>query len=221
MKSKQLRKILLSSLLSVGVLASSSLPAFAETQFFGGKTLETQTATAGVMTTTKDTKENAYGESHSNLNFEVEATNVNVTVPTEVPFIFNKDGDTLVPNNFIVQNHSNIAGIYLENITLDSEKAGWKVVDDQFDLKSMSVDSKNVRIKFGKTGEGEVMKLISPSGARAKGSSNIGSADFDNCEINIQAKQTQKLDFVVERGAFSKDVASSKAFDMTLQFRFQ
>ena len=229
MKSKQLRKILLSSLLSVGVLASSSLTAFAdvqgpvEVQYNGGKTIESTEVSNGKVTETKkDEEEKAYGESHSDLRIKGQATNVNVTVPTTVPFEFDANGDTLVPNNFIVTNHSAIAGIYLENITLDSQKAGWRVVDDQLDLTQMSVDSKDVRIKFGKKeGEGAVMRLIAPSGARGKGVSRIGSASFDNSEINIQAKKTQKLDFEVEHGAFSKDIVDGKAFDMTLQFRFQ
>lgn len=220
MNKLKINKILLSSILSVGILASSAMPVFADS--YGGNIKEETSSTGSVITSTKkDSEDRAYGASGSELNFEVESTNVNVTVPTSVPFIFNRDGDTLVPNNFIIENNSKIAGIYLENITLDSKKEGWKVVDENFDLTTMGVDAKNVRIKFGKKGEGEVMKFIEPSGIRSAGVSRVGSASFDNSEINIQATKTQKLDFEIERGAFSKDEASSKAFDMTLQFRFQ
>lgn len=223
MKSKQLRKILLSSLLSVGVLASSTLPVFADVQSpadplqAGGQTIEsTQTQNQSVTIPKKDDNGKGYGTVDSNLTIKAKATNVNVTVPTTVPFEFDENGDTRVPNNFQVTNNSAIAGVYLESITLDAKNHGWKVVKDGFDLAKMPVDTQNVRIKFGKDGS---EKLIAPEGGANE--SAKGVATFNSGDIDIEAKDTQKLTFKVDRGAFSKDVVEATAFDMTLQFRFQ
>lgn len=210
-----MKKFILTSIICLGVLTSSIAPASAAT--VGGETIE-QTTTSGesVTSTTKDNDgAGAYGTVGSDLRIDVKATNVNVTVPTTAPFVFNEDGNSLVPTNFNVTNNSAIAGVYLESISLDSKTNGWKVVDDGFSLKTMPVDTKDVRIKFGKTG---AERLIAPTSGD---SAATGIASFQSGEIDIEAGQTQKLDFKVERGAFSKDIADATAFDMTLKFRFQ
>lgn len=186
-----MKKLLLSSIICLGVLSVGVVPASATT--VGGETIE-QTTTTGesVTTTTKDNDgAGAYGTVGSDLRIDVKATNVNVT------------------------NNSAIAGVYLDSISLDSKTNGWKVVDDSFSLKTMPVDTKDVRIKFGKTG---AERLIAPTSGD---SAATGIASFQSGEIDIEAGQTQKLDFKVERGAFSKDIADATAFDMTLKFRFQ
>lgn len=212
-----MKKLLLSSIICLGVLSTSVVPVFAAGPTAGGVTIEeTEARGESVTIPTKDNEgTGAYGTVGSDLRIDVKATNVNVTVPTTAPFVFNEDGNSLVPNNFNVTNNSAIAGVYLESISLDSKTNGWKVVNDGFNLKTMAVDTQNVRIKFGKTG---AERLIAPNSGD---SSATGSAVFQSGEIDIEATDTQKLNFKVERGAFSKDIADATAFDMTLKFRFQ
>lgn len=196
MKRNKIKSMLMASILSAGVLANSAIPAFAGTT-------------------------DAAGSVGSKLTIEAKATSVNVTVPTSAPFIFNENGSNTLPSTFKVTNNSEIGGVYLSSISLDSKTNGWKVVDSSYNLKTMPVNTKNVRLKFGKTG---ATKLIAPS----SGNSNAaGSVTFSSGEIDIEAKQSQTLVFEVERGAFSAAVNGGSsgtpvtAFDMTLQFKFQ
>ena len=199
MKRNKIKSMLMAGILSLGVLANSAIPVFA--------------------TTTNQT--DAQGSVGSTLTIEAKATSVNVTVPTTAPFIFNENGSNTVPSDFKVINNSEIAGVYLASLTLDSKQKGWKVVDADYDLKAMDVNTKNIRLKFGIEGD---TRLVAPESDTANAR---GSVTFANGDINVEALQQQVLKFEVERGAFSTavnggtDGTAVTAFDMTLEFRFQ
>lgn len=218
-----MKKLLLSSIICLGVLATNVAPAFADVDssaVIGGQTLERNENPEGISnsTTVKDEDNGAHGTVGTNFTIDAKTTNVNVTVPTTAPFILDEDGNTLVPNNFKVKNNSAIAGIYLSEISLNSKNNEWEVVNNEFNLKTMPVDSKKIRVTFGKDG---MEKLVAPTNAGVRGNSNTGSVAFKSGEIDIEAEQTQKLNFKIDRGAFSKSVGNATAFDMTLQFKFQ
>lgn len=216
-----MKKLLLSSIICLGVLTTNVAPAFAtieSTPAIGGQTIEKNDIEGNSATSTESGDQGNFGTVGSSFTVDAKATNVNVTVPTTAPFVLDENGDTLVPRNFRVKNNSAIAGIYLESISLDAKTNGWEVVNQDFDLKTMDVDSKKLRVTFGKEGK---MKLVAPTNAGVRGNSKTGSVTFDSGEIDIEAEQTQKLDFKIDRGAFSEAVANANAFDMTLRFRFQ
>ena len=218
-----MKKLLLSSIICLGVLTTNVAPAFATIESapsIGGQTLEEKDVEGKKDTATQSDEKGNFGTVGSSFTVDAKATNVNVTVPTTAPFVLDENGDALVPRNFRVKNNSAIAGIYLESISLDSKTNGWEVVDEDFDLKTMDVDSKKIRVTFGKK-DGNTMKVVDPVSPNARGTSKIGSATFASGEIDIEAEQTQKLDFKIDRGAFSQAVANGNAFDMTLRFRFQ
>ena len=183
MKRSKLNKILLSSILSLGVLASTA-----------------SVANAADFT--------------SQIEVEVKATTVNVTVPSSAPFIFNEDETNTLPSNWSVTNNSNLSKVYISKISIDGTDAGWKVVNDTYDLKTMSVNTKNVRLKFGKEGD---LKLISP----VSGNENTkGEYTFGASDIVIPAGTSQELKFDIERGSFTQAQSKSKAFGMTIEFNF-
>ena len=47
-----------------------------------------------------------------------------------------------------------------------------------------------------------------------------GTAQLGKALFSIPAKSQEKMNFVVERGAFGQSEAEAKAFDMTLNFEF-
>ena len=151
------------------------------------------------------------------VTIEVKETimdNVSVTVPTNLPIIFNEDGTNTLPTNWSIENISTIAGIHLAQIEMDGSGTGWKLLAESEDTKTMPVDSKAIQFSVGKEG---ALKMVVPN----TGSENSqGAVTFLADEISIPSGETQVLSFEVERGAFTKSTASSKAFDMVLTFEF-
>lgn len=153
--------------------------------------------------------------STSTIDIEIQTTMVDVTVPSSAPFIFNEDGTTTTPDNWCVKNNSNIAGIYLSKIEVDGTEAGWKVLGDSYDTKTMPVNTKSIRLKIGKDGE---LRTIQPKNLSLEDFK--GEYIFNKDDIIIPSGSSQELKFKVDRGAFTLVQASSKAFEMTMEFLF-
>ena len=144
----------------------------------------------------------------SELQIDVKATTINVTVPSTAPMIFNEDGTDTLPSSFTVKNNSKVGGVYLKKIALAAGNSGWTLLDSGADLKTQPKDQKKIKLYIGKK---DSEKLISPSTA---------SASFGASEIVIPASGSETLSFKVERGTFSQAVPNSTAFNMTLSFEF-
>lgn len=153
----------------------------------------------------------------ADVNIEVKATtmdNVSVTVPTTLPVVFNEDGSNTLPTNWAIENISSIAGIHLSAVDMDANSSGWKLLADTQDTKALKADTKSIKFSVGKQGS---LKLVAPTSGTE---SATGTVSFDDNEITIASGQTQVLSFDVQRGAFTQDIASAKAFDMVLTFNF-
>lgn len=172
-------------------------------------------AVNGVSTAYATINTDVKGSATGQIDIEIKATNVDVTVPATAPFVFNEDESTTTPSNWKVINNSEIARVYLSKVSVDGTEAGWKVVDGSYDLKTMAVNTKNIRLKFGKEGE---EKLVSPVDSASEG--NVGEYTFDPSDIVVPAQSEQVLKFNIERGSFTNAEASAKAYEMTLEFNF-
>lgn len=153
----------------------------------------------------------------ADVNIEVKATtmdNVSVTVPTTLPIVFNEDGTNTLPTNWTIENISSIAGIHLSTVDMNAGASGWKVLAASQDTKTLSADTKAMKFSVGKSG---ALKLVAPTSGNE---SATGTVSFDDNAISIPSGQTQVLSFDVQRGAFTQDVATAKAFDMVLTFNF-
>lgn len=151
----------------------------------------------------------------SEVNIEVKATdmNVSVTVPSTLPIIFNANGTNTLPTNWTIENLSAIAGIHLSEISMDAHETGWKLLADMVNVKELSADTKSIKFSVGKEG---ALKLVVADGD----ASATGSVTFAESEISIPSGEKEVLSFDVERGAFTENAASAKAFDMVLTFNF-
>ena len=155
--------------------------------------------------------------SSSVVNIEVKATTmdqVSVTVPTLLPIVFNEDGSNTLPTNWTIENKSTIAGIHLKQIDMVSKGDVWKLLADSRDTKILSVDTKAMKFSVGKDGQ---FKVVAPTEGTEH---STGKLEFASGEISIPSGETQKLDFGVERGAFTKSQAYAEAFNMVLTFQF-
>lgn len=151
----------------------------------------------------------------SELQIDAKATTVNVTVPGTAPMVFNADGTDLTPESFTITNNSKIGGVYLDSISLDADGSGWTLLEESADLKTQAKDEKKIKLKIGLEGQ---EKLIAPTNGS---DDSTGAADFSMGDVDIEAEQSATLNFVVERGAFTQDLANAKAFGMTLKFEFK
>lgn len=149
----------------------------------------------------------------TDVKIETKATQMNITVPTSIEFIFNEDGTNTLPTNFDITNNSQIAGVSLVKVEMNALTSGWRLLPASADTKTLAVDQKDIQFYMGLANQ---EKLVS-SGNSA---STSGSASWDNGELAIEASQSQNISFNVQRGAFNTSESSAKAFDMILSFEF-
>lgn len=147
------------------------------------------------------------------VTFEVQKTDVNLamTVPSELPIVFNYDGTNTYPTNWKITNNSTIAGVHLESISLSASSSGWSLLGEEDDAKALAHDTQAVKFYVGKPGE---LKLVEPQ------TTQTGSVTFAEDEINLATGESQLLEFMVERGAFETALASHRAFSMKLTFEY-
>lgn len=150
----------------------------------------------------------------SEITIDAKATTVNVTVPSSAPMVFNEDGTNTLPSNFDITNNSDIAGVHINSIKLDGTDTGWSVLKESADLKTQKKNLKKIKIKMGVSGN---EKIVAPTNGS---DDSTGTATFGPTDFAVAANETKKVNFVVERGAFTEPVANAKAYDMTIVFDF-
>jgi len=149
----------------------------------------------------------------TNVKIETKATQMNVTVPTSIEFIFNEDGSNTLPTNFNITNNSQIARVSLVKAEMNALTSGWRLLPASANTKLLAVDTKDIQFYMGLDGEEKIV-------ASGNDASTSGNASWSNGEITIDASQTQNISFEINRGAFNTAESSSKAFDMILTFEF-
>lgn len=152
----------------------------------------------------------------ASVNIAAEATTVNVTMPTDLPIVFNEDGTNTYPTHFNIANNSSLGGIHLASAYLDADGSGWKLLGESADTTKLSKNTK--KVKFYVNG-----KIITP--ATVGDSSNpkqdeIGTAIFEEGDFNIEASKNKDLTFKVDRGAFTEASSNANAYKMRLNFEF-
>lgn len=137
-----------------------------------------------------------------------------VTVPSVLPIVFNADETNTLPENWTVRNHSTIAGVSIVKVEMNANGSGWQLLPADDSYKTLAADTKAMEFHMGKAGE---LKLVEPTGGVA---ADTGAQTWDNGDIAIASGASQVISFDVNRGAFTEDTPSAKAFDMVLTFEF-
>ena len=147
---------------------------------------------------------------------KIYATNMNtsVSVPTQIPIIFNEDGTNTYPENWVIKNESSIAGIYLHQVRMDSGDTGWKVLASTIDTAKLPADTKSMKFSMGRENN---LKLVNPGGGTEN---KVGVLIYNKQDIQIPVGEETQIHFNVERGAFTESADMQKAFDMELSFLF-
>ncbi len=147
------------------------------------------------------------------VDITVEATDmsVSVTVPSTIPIVFNEDGTNTYPSNWVIENNSNIAGIYLDDVAFTA-KNGWSLLGLDEDAKALPVGTKQVKFFMGTE---EIFNHVTPAGL-----SGGGGVSFEPTDIQLPARTSQKMEFEVERGAFTEAITAERAFELVFTFQF-
>lgn len=147
------------------------------------------------------------------VSFEVQKTDVNLdmTVPSELPIVFNYDGTNTYPTNWRITNNSTLAGVHLESVYLSASNSGWHLLGENEDVKALPHDTESIKFYVGKPGE---VKLVEPQ------TTQTGTATFAEDEIRLASGESQVLEFMIERGAFETALPSHRAFSMQLKFAY-
>lgn len=143
----------------------------------------------------------------------VEQTDVNtaVTVPGQIPIIFNADGTNTYPTNWTIYNNSEIAGVHLVTVDL-ATKGTWELLKETDDVTTMAHDTKAIKFYMGTP---DNLRIMSPY---ADGTASL--AFEDDYAVSIPAGGSQQFEFEIERGAFNTAMAEHIAFGMTLTFAY-
>lgn len=152
----------------------------------------------------------------SEVQIEVKATDMNlaVTIPSQIPIVFNEDGTNTYPTDWKIKNESTIAGIYLSQVHITGDSDGWMLLGSSVDTKELPANTKKVKFFMGKSG---ALKPITPPGPDE---SIVGMYEFDKQHIPVAAGEEAQIEFKVDRGAFTEASDMEKAFDVTLTFEF-
>ena len=148
------------------------------------------------------------------VKIEAETTTVNVTVPSEYAMVFRADGGNTLPENFNIQNGSNLGEIHVEKVSVTGTN-DWEVVKDDYDLATMAANTKKIEMKVGAEG---TEKVLAPTGGTDTGAT--GEATFTQGEMDIAAGETLDMSILVERGTFTEAISSEEAFTMTINFGY-
>ncbi len=146
------------------------------------------------------------------VTFQVEQSDVTtaVTVPGQLPIIFNANGTNTYPTNWTVYNNSELGAVRLRTADLVTRN-DWDLVNETTDIKTNARDSKQIKFYMGAPNE---LRIFKPS-------SDSSRLSFEEeYEIVIPAGGSQKFEFKVERGAFKTALAEHIAFDLVLTFEY-
>ena len=143
----------------------------------------------------------------------VEQTNINtaVTVPGQIPIVFNADGTNTYPTNWTIYNNSEIAGIHLVSVDLES-KGTWELLKESVDVTTLEHDTRAIKFSMGTP---DKLRVMSPY---ADGTATL--VFEDDYAVSIPAGGSQQFEFEVERGAFNTALSEHIAFGMTLTFAY-
>ena len=149
----------------------------------------------------------------STVTFTVEQTDITtaVTVPGQLPVIFNANGTNTLPTNWRVYNNSELGAVRLKLVEL-TERSDWKVVNEATDITKNTHDTKEIKFYMGAPNK---LRIFTPySGGGSKMSFE------DEYEIVIPAGGYQQFDFEIKRGAFKTALSEHIAFDLVLTFEY-
>lgn len=108
------------------------------------------------------------GDGSASVEMTINATNVNMTIPTVVPIVFANNGGVVTANNYRIINNT-IGNIYLQKATITGNYVRgttgpkWQVASPTENMQNLDVDTPKVKFRVGYQWTPESMKYITPT----------------------------------------------------------
>lgn len=149
----------------------------------------------------------------STVTFTVEQSDITtaVTVPGQLPIVFNANGTNTYPTNWTVYNKSELGAVRLKLVELN-QRNDWELVKEDVNIKANTHDSKEIKFYMGVPNK---LRIFAPY---AGGGSRMSFEE--EYEVIIPAGGSQQFDFKIERGAFRTALSEHIAFDLVLTFEY-
>ena len=154
---------------------------------------------------------------NADVYIEVQATTmegVSLTVPSELPIVFNEDGTNTIPSNWTIENNSSIAGIHLSSVYLVNDDGTWCILDEGEDATKIPADSQIMKFAMGEEGN---LIYLNPDNAPYD---PYATATFEADDFVVEAGEQKVMKFLVERGAYTHAISPTRVFEMGLEFDF-
>lgn len=140
--------------------------------------------------------------SETNIDLNVEAATIDVTVPSSIDFIFNSDGSNTVPTNWKIENNGQVE-VMVSSLNLASVN-DWKLSSKA----PTETNDKTIVLTIDNT-----LGTIAQDG--------LSATYFNDGSLKIAKDDSHTFELGVQRANFSKNIASSKAFTATLNFKYE
>lgn len=149
------------------------------------------------------------------VGIEIKATDVNVavTVPSQVPIVFNEDGSNTYPINWSITNDG-IARMRVSRIDARANGSGWNITGPETNVSTLPANTKTIQLYIG---ESNNKATLYPDNGYTD---DEALCLFFGSAMNIPAGESLIVDFEIVRGAFTESASMSKAFDLEFTFEF-
>ena len=149
------------------------------------------------------------------VGIEIKVTDVNVaiTVPSQVPIVFNEDGTNTYPENWTITNDG-IAKMRVKRIDANANGSEWTIAGPDTDISKLPANTKTIQLYIG---DEDYKGTVYPSNGYTDDEALVL---FPDSSMNIPAGEELVVDFEVIRGAFTESASMEKAFDLECIFEF-
>lgn len=150
------------------------------------------------------------GTGVSDVNMSLDGVKINVTIPSTLSFVFNSDGSTTTPSNFMISNNKPFAPVRLKTVKWVSSN-GWQIVNNNTDFSTIPAQSKQLAVKIN-TGE-EQLNITENTLQETNFTIPAGIKNGENITPG-----TNTLSFEVKHGTFNNNIISSTAASFIMDF---
>jgi len=151
----------------------------------------------------------------SEVGIEIKATDVNVavTVPSQIPIVFNEDGTNTYPINWSVTNEG-ISKLRVSRIDARANGSGWTIAHPSVEISELPANTKTIQLYIGEASNKATMY---PDKSEID---ENAICLFSESAMNIPVGESLVVDFEIVRGAFTESASMEKAFDLEFTFEF-
>lgn len=141
-------------------------------------------------------------------NVDIEKSSITIQVPSTLPVVFNSTGSDYVPE-FSIENTYG-ANLLLKSVTFDSTGSGWFFSNNPLEIHSINSQVVGLNVMVND------LEFTAIADSDKSTSAHVPNVD----EIPIGSGEDLDIQLLIERGFYTMDSVTEKAFTMHLDFMF-